>query len=1207
MLVRETFATTIQQRIEPVVKVVDRRPSVILGEIRNLVVTPQWERYLRSFLDTFSDAADRADEQGIGLWVSGFFGSGKSLLVKVLGTLLEGRDLDGQSIHEIFLSRLPVSSPDRAAIGRYLQIIKRKLTVTVVGGNLHAMQASRDDPLALITFKLFAHDRGFTQNWPLAWAIEYQLDERGKTSEFRQRAEERSGVGWDEVSADPEFYLDDLYAAAAETLPEHFREGASAVGRAVAMVNQRGITPTDLIDRLRRWCVARDGGGRQCKLLIQLDELGQWIAGGPRTERAQEVQALVETAAANGNGRIWVAVTAHGDVQALRSSLQQEEYAKINQRFGTKCKLSNEDISLVVEERLLRKTQTARSQLVQRFQERSGDLTDMGTVQGHHEYPIPEPERFALFYPYLPWTVAVIPDVVKGIAQASGRDEALTGSNRTMIAVVQGAIIETPGLLEGPVGRLLCLADLYDQLSVDAPIETKTDLNRVRESVPGATDFTPRVARALYMLGEAEYIPPTLEHIARALVDALDADLAALRARAKLELDRLVEARYAKRVGDEYTFLNTQQRGFQDKVRDKVESLQYQNHELIEALKGYESDDYLRFDQPTLEGREIKLKLEIDNRVVRNSNAHVSLRVFSPFQRTLDTQLGNDVALKQRSNESPDAILIRLDDVAGLRAMLALALATEQVAQEVTSSTIASEPEKDVARQARKDDLASHKAEVRRLLGQAVRGAKLFFRGTAYDPLPSESPGAAIRATLAEIVPQIYARFSDVPYKIINEETAVKAALAGNTTNSDLRGLGVYRGDGMLNDAHPLLSALRSRLPIDDQYQQFVQADALRSDIERPPFGWDPNTVKVGLALLLRASACRLIENSRTLMDPADNEVILALTKEARFRNLRVQGVRSDLTLEELRTIRGYIESLFSVTSRPALQQASLNNVLGEKLAESARQAQAVQAWAATARCPLPTAFESGSSLVTELLNNGSPQARLPRFQEQADTLVSYHELLRGLVEFQHEYGAEFGNIREFYTSMVNAETNIPEVARLISDWRVLTSERNVTEPQRWSEVVRVYQAAQQALAAQALAWRTQAQEALVAAEAGLAERLQTAGVPEAALDDELAKVGLAYGSVRTRLALPELSFAEARGTLSALAGADAELRRRIAELREKYRPEVIIERRTVHLRWADLLSETRIDTRDDLERVLAALRTQLQAQLGDDTALILE
>src|SRR5215212_4750056 len=105
MRVRDTFATAIQQRIEPVVKVVDRRPAVVLGEIRNLVVTPQWERYLRSFLDTYADAVDRDDEQGIGMWISGFFGSGKSLLVKVLGALLEGQDLDGQLVHEVFLGR----------------------------------------------------------------------------------------------------------------------------------------------------------------------------------------------------------------------------------------------------------------------------------------------------------------------------------------------------------------------------------------------------------------------------------------------------------------------------------------------------------------------------------------------------------------------------------------------------------------------------------------------------------------------------------------------------------------------------------------------------------------------------------------------------------------------------------------------------------------------------------------------------------------------------------------------------------------------------------------------------------------------------------------------------------------------------------------------------------------------------------------------
>src|SRR5205823_642568 len=131
-----------------------------------------------------------------------------------------------------------------------------------------------------------------------------------------------------------------------------------------------------------------------------------------------------------------------------------------------------------------------------------------------------------------------------------------------------------------------------------------------------------------------------------------------------------------------------------------------------------------------------------------------------------------------------------------------------------------------------------------------------------------------------------------------------------------------------------------------------------------------------------------------------------------KFRNLRVQGVRSDLTMGELREIRGYIEALFN--ARPALVQATLNTVLGEKLAESARQAQEIQSWATTARCPLPAAFVSGSSLVTELLNNAAQQARLPRFREQAETLINYHEILRELTEFKRDHGATFISIREF-------------------------------------------------------------------------------------------------------------------------------------------------------------------------------------------------
>src|SRR5436190_150614 len=141
MKIRETFATTIQDRIEPVVKVSDRKPSVLLNELQSLVVTPQWEQYLHHILDAYTDAADRDDEQGIGIWISGFFGSGKSLLMKTLGSLLEGGELMGQPVHDTFLNRVPAASPDRAPLQRFLTICNRKITTTAVVGNLHTLLA----------------------------------------------------------------------------------------------------------------------------------------------------------------------------------------------------------------------------------------------------------------------------------------------------------------------------------------------------------------------------------------------------------------------------------------------------------------------------------------------------------------------------------------------------------------------------------------------------------------------------------------------------------------------------------------------------------------------------------------------------------------------------------------------------------------------------------------------------------------------------------------------------------------------------------------------------------------------------------------------------------------------------------------------------------------------------------------------------------
>src|SRR4029079_6812132 len=116
--------------------------------------------------------------------------------------------------------------------------------------------------------------------------------------------------------------------------------------------------------------------------------------------------------------------------------------------------------------------------------------------------------------------------------------------------------------------------------------------------------------------------------------------------------------------------------------------------------------------------------------------------------------------------------------------------------------------------------------------------------------------------------------------------------------------------------------------------------------------------------------------------------------------------------------------------------------------------------------------FESGNALVGELLNNASPAARLPRFREQSDTLMHFNEVLQSALDFRRDYGQEFIKLHEFFTSMMYADIGLDEVRRFIGDWRALTNERSVTEPKRWAEVVRSYQAAQQAMAQQVHTWR---------------------------------------------------------------------------------------------------------------------------------------
>ena len=1152
MNIIDTFDTHITERIEPVVKVADRNPSRLRYELSNLVVTQQWEQHLRKVFDAWAEATDGRAGTDPGIWISGFFGSGKSLLMKVLGIVLDGNQLDGQHVDDIFLDRLPKNSPDRGEIKRLLAAIRRKTTTSSVGGNIHALQGSSDESLSLIAFKLFSEEQGYTRNWAFAWGVEYYIDQAGKQQEFQRRAEELTKKSWSRLQRDTAFNIDKLMQAAADVLPDHFEGGRDSVQRTVNAVTQADITPNDVVDRFVSWCQSRDADGRRHRVLLQLDEIGQWIASGDSNERIMQVQALVETAAVRGEGRVWIAVTAHGDIQALQAqaNVQQEQYAKINQRFSQKIKLSNDDMSQVVEERLLHKNDGGRKLLAARFAAHMGQIADLGSLKNPQRiYPVPNERLFPLCYPYLPWIVDVIPDVVKGVAQAAGRGDALTGATRTMISVVQGAILDTPGLLQAPIGRLLNLVDLYPQLVVDVPVETKTDLNSIPNKVSDASEFTSKTAVALYLLGQAAYIPCTVENLSRALVSNLDDILAALGARIEPELARLIDAGYVKQVGEVYEFLTTQQRTFQDKVLQHQKDLRLNSPALSQALKEFETDDIFQLAQLQVQGRQLKLRLLMDGRQVQSGQSGVTIHVLTPIQRVLDSNIANDEALRQRSNQEQETFFLRMDEARTLRDALALYLATREIADRVIAANPAG-PEAAVARDAKVRDLSSLQTAVRNQLRAAMRGAQIFFRGSSY--YPSSGGGDAVRGLLTQLVPLIYSRLSEVQHKVANVETAVSAALRGTFSNMDIQLLNVLNNDGNLNMSSALLSTVRGSIPLEHADRPAIEASELRRLFEDPPYGWDGGAIQVALALLLRGGMCKLVIDGDPITDPQHPNVQLALTREQRLKQLRVYRVRSELDPQQLIAARGIFETLFG--HQPALVAATLNNALGTELARISTRATTLHQWANAASFALPAEFGAGESVVGELIANANPVARLPLFVERYQQLADLLDLLDTLEQFRQAAGTSFQKVRDYFNSMINASLQVPELQSFLRSFNALQSERRFHDRARWQDLVSARDAAEIAVETQLVRWVTDARRRAEEMIASIPNQLREIGATEPQVEEYAPRLCQPFEQLLAELPDPP-TVGVASSLNSRLGMLDLDLRGQLEQLREQFNP----------------------------------------------------
>lgn len=1216
MKVSELFETRVEEKIDPVIKVGDVADErKLAGEIGSYVVTPLIEKYLDDFLEHYTDTF-LTDTTEIGAWISGYFGSGKSHLAKIMALLTENRMLEGATACKRFDARIPPDAPHRGSIQRSLQRMNQVET-KVLAFNIPTVADSRSRPLPQLLLSQYYFTRGYVGNLLYARVIEAELDKRGKLKELHDALAKRAKKGIDQIRNNPAFYRKALYEAACEVAPEVF-EKPEQVQRSLEdaergeLYNVSFLIDTILSDLKK----TEQEKKKPQRLIFVLDESGQWI--GDDAGRLSQLQALIEEAAVKAKGKIWIFVTTHGDMGSIYKEARalEGDMKKIEGRFRFRFALTTENIEQVLEDRLLKKNLAGKEELSKLYGPKAGVLRGVGELANVSQtLPVCDAKNFITYYPFLPYQVNLVPEIVKTLRSKGGRGEQLSGSTRTLLAITQDILrVGRRKYLDAGVGELVSFDELYANLSGEGEVspDIRTELARIKDRVPNATPLTSRVAEVLYLIHEIPYIPRTKDNIARLLIESVDDDLPAILVRVEPELERLKAAKVVSQIGEEYEFLTGVRRTFEEEVEAAEADFGHQQDRERGLAREFVQDagkahwrEWLGSDVVSYQGHEFSFKLRVDDNPVSSTRGDITLSFISPLGAHNQTVLHD---IENQSLHEQFTIFFVCGRIMRFDQDLSRFLAMQHVIENWKRDPQKSDDAKKLTQERDANDLPKLKRKVLEGFKEGIKSGYVVFKGSSRTIAgkPGQTPSDALRAEMATFWPNLYPKFDRLPVRVSDDQRAIQNVLAGaSDPGPDVRALKIYESSGKIDPNCPLLDEVRIHLATQQNAGRRVVGKDLLGVFAGPPYGWDPNAIRVGIAAMVRCGAVKVLINKKPFMNPADKDLVDAIRVSRNFDKVEILLEESEVKPDVFTAVRSF---LMKLAKKRGIDEtpAALSDAAGGLAAGILGKADTVNLWSSASGLPLPKSFTEGEEAWRKVAALSNPVHRVNEIHSSAALLQSGYEMIETYTEFHTKNGALFTGMSRLVGDLQAISHLVDEdniINMFINAFGTARDSASFADSETWKQLHGLKAQAELELASLGAQWkaqaRQQAEQALQRLPGDLAQRELDPALA-APLGKPLTEFlnGLDAVTLPAKMAnLPQ----RAAQLVNQLGQAIAE------EVRKKQKKETKPPRNVRRLRINEVDTVTRVTSEPEWD----ALRTKLDAHVkrllseGNDVELV--
>ncbi|OZG60567.1 hypothetical protein BLEM_1763 [Bifidobacterium lemurum] len=566
----DLFVKNIDKKINGVIKANDERD--LIDEVDEYVLTGEIQQNLETFLGAYNDPSNHSQN---GAWISGFFGSGKSHLLKMLSHILgdvprslidsdvQNRTLTRENIVRSFMAK--ADDQDNAMLAGELE---HTLTFPATSILFNIDQKSdKGSPTALLYafIRVFDESRGYFGKTPHVAKFERDLDNNHQLEAFKTAFAEKVGKPWSEGRDEAILWDAEICEAYAEVT------GKSAQDSIIERYeNNYHAAVGDFADDVKHWLEQQPDPNHRIVFLV--DEVGQFI--GQNTELMLQLQSVAEDLAVKTNGRAWVVVTSQEDMDTIvgdRTKQQGYDFSKIQARFAIKLKLNSADVIEVIQKRLLSKKPEYADLMQNLWHEQGPNMRTMfefpsNTAKFSTTKAFDE-EDFIASYPLVNYEFELFQTALRRMSQYNmfdGRHASV--GERSMLAAISTTLQRAK---ESAFGELIPFDRLYDGIS-DAIQSTVNYRIHQAEKVldPAVNDICVRLLKVLLLVKHVDGFPATPHNLRILLTDKFNGDMLDLERQIGEALRVLEQNTYVQRVGESYEYLTNEEQDIEQEIKN---------------------------------------------------------------------------------------------------------------------------------------------------------------------------------------------------------------------------------------------------------------------------------------------------------------------------------------------------------------------------------------------------------------------------------------------------------------------------------------------------------------------------------------------------------------------------------------------------------------------------------------------------------------